>query len=203
MKKNSTAALETTYNAEDLPHRFMWLIVEQHAELAKTHERDWSIPSLIAMVFAFHAMEAYLNYVGVRLAPEIWQKEREYFRITGFKGKLREVMELSGLNWEPGKRPLQTVLGLEKLRNAIAHGRPERLSGKVLHDKELPYPAFSLRSMFTPKDKMPRAVHDVEQLANEIQVAAKPKLKVKDVWFRKEAFYGPVSYSTRRTRVRK
>jgi hypothetical protein len=195
---------ETTYNGEDLPHRLMWRIVEQQAELAKT-ERDWSIPSLIAMVFAFHAMEAYLNYVDVRLAPEIREKEREYFRATGFKGKLREVMELAGLNWEPGKRPLQTIVGLEKLRNAIAHGRPERLSGKVLHrnDAEPPYPAFSLRSMFTPKNKMPKAVHDVEQLVTEIQVAAKPKLKVKDVWFRKEAFHGPLSNSTLNTRVRK
>ena len=55
--------------------------------------------------------------------------------------------------------------------------------------------------MFTPKSKIPKAVHDVEQLADEIQVAAKPKLKVKDVWFRKEAFHGPRSYSVRRTKM--
>jgi hypothetical protein len=57
--------------------------------------------------------------------------------------------------------------------------------------------------MFTPKGKMPRAVQDVEQLANEIQVAAKPKLKVRDVWFRKEAFHGPLSYSSRHTTLTK
>jgi len=108
--------LETKYDGEDLPHRLMWVVVEEQAELAKTRERDWSIPSLVAMVFAFHAMEAYLNYVGQRLAPEIWEEEREHFRTTGFKGKLSEVMDTAGLNWEPGKRPIQTVLGLEKLR---------------------------------------------------------------------------------------
>ena len=196
--------LETAYEGEDLPHRLMWTIVAEQAEIAKTSARDWDRPSLVAMVFAFHAMEAYLNYVGIRLAPEIWTNEREHFRATGFRGKLREVMERAGLAWEPGKRPLQTVLRLEKLRNAIAHGRPERLSGKILHpdDTAPPYPRFSLRSMFTPKSKMPRAVSDVEQLANEIQVAAKRKLKVRDVWFRKEAFHGPLSYSSRETTLR-
>jgi len=53
--------------------------------------------------------------------------------------------------------------------------------------------------MFTPKNKMPKAVHDVEQLANEIHKAVKPKLKVKDVWFGKEAFHGPQSHSSRTT----
>ena len=177
MRKHSGPLVETAYDGEDLPHRFMWAIVEEQAELANTLEHDWSNPALVAMVFAFHAMEAYLNYVGLRLAPDIWQNEREHFRASGFKGKLREVMERAGLNWEPGKRPLQTVLGLEKLRNAIAHGKPEKRAGTVTHSSDAapPYPAFSLRTMFTPKAKMPKAVHDVEQLANEIQKAAKPK----------------------------
>jgi hypothetical protein len=200
-KKSSKPMLETKYDGEDLPHRLMWVVVEEQAELAKTREGDWSIPSLAAMVFAFLAMEAYLNYVGLRLAPEIWEKEREHFRTTGFKGKLREVMDTAGLNWEPGKRPIQTVLGLEKLRNAIAHGRPERRAGKILHAEgtEPPYPAFSLRSMFTPKSKMPKAVHDVEQLANGIHIAAKPRLKAADVLFGREAFRGPLSYNSRET----
>jgi hypothetical protein len=102
-------ALETTYEGEDLPHRLMWAIVAEQAECAK-QERDWGKPSLIAMVFAFHAMEAYLNYVGPRLAPELWENERESFRGCGFKGKLREVMERAGLDWQPGKPPIQTVL---------------------------------------------------------------------------------------------
>jgi hypothetical protein len=204
MKKGLEPMLETTYDGEDLPHRLMWSIAEEHAELAKA-QRNWGSPSLVAMVFAFHAMEAHLNYVGLRLAPDIWEKEREYFRTTGFRGKIREVMERAGVNWEPGKRPLQTVLGLEKLRNAIAHGRPEKLAGTILHaqDTEPPYPDFSLRSMFTPKEKMPKAVHDVEQFANTIQKAARRKLKVKDGWFRDAAFHGPQSYNLQATTLKK
>lgn len=50
--------LETVYEGEDLPHRLMWSIVKEQVVLAKERERDWSNASLIAMVFAFHAMEA-------------------------------------------------------------------------------------------------------------------------------------------------
>lgn len=197
--------LEMEHDSEDLPHRLMWAIVEEQRTVAEERERDWSNAALVAMVFSFHAMEAYLNYVGLRLAPEIWENEREHFRKTGFKGKLREVMNRAGLGWASGKRPLQTVLELEKLRNAVAHGRPEKRTGKILYaeDSEPPYPVFTLRSMFTPKQKMSKAVHDVEQLANEIQKATRLKLKVKDVWFRDEAFRGPISHSTRTTTLHK
>ncbi len=193
--------LETTYDRENLPHRLMWRIVLDHADLAKESGIEWEKPSLVAMVFGFHAMEAYLNYVGPKVAPEAWENEREYFRGTGFKGKLREVMDRAALPWEPGRRPLQTVLGLEKLRNTIAHGKPERRTGKFVHGiyKEPSYPAFSLHKLFAPKNKMPKAVHDLEQLANEIHGAVKLKSKVSDPWFGKEAFHGSPSFGSHRT----
>jgi hypothetical protein len=48
------------------------------------------------MVFGFQTVEAYLNFVGERLAPEIWDDERNYFRrepYRGWDGKLRKVMD--------------------------------------------------------------------------------------------------------------
>lgn len=113
-------------------------------------------------------------------------------------------MNRAGLPWMTGTRPVQTVLGLEKLRNAIAHGKPEKRTAAVTHPEDTlpPYPAFILRSLFTPKSKMLKAVHDVEELANAIQNAAKPKLQAADVWFGKEAFQGPPSYSSRRTTLK-
>lgn len=193
--------LETKFEGEDLPHRLMWAIVSEHAELARQRQRDWSQPALVAMVFAFHAAEAYLNYVGLKIAPEIWENEREHFKKSGFPGKLREVMERVELTWAPGRRPLQTVLQLKKLRDAIAHGKPERRAGRVKHEEgtEARYPRFTLRSLFTPKEKMEKAVQDVEQLGNEIQKLARRKLKVEDPFFGKEAFRGPLSYSSRST----
>jgi hypothetical protein len=65
--------LKTTSEGEILPHRFLWEIVEEQAALAKRLEREWSKPALVGMVFAFHTVEAYINYLGERLGPEIWQ----------------------------------------------------------------------------------------------------------------------------------
>jgi hypothetical protein len=88
--------LKTTSAGETFPHRLLWEIVEEQARLATERERDWSKPALVAMVFGFQTVEAYLNFVGERLAPEIWDDERNYFRrepYRGWDGKLRKVMD--------------------------------------------------------------------------------------------------------------
>jgi hypothetical protein len=153
------------------------------------------------MVFAFHTVEAYLNYVGGKLAPEIWPNERKCFSkvpYCGFEGKLRKVMELVGLEWEveAAKRPLQTILELKNLRDKIAHGKSEKLVGEVLHrnDELSPFPVLTKRSLVTLKEKLAPVLPDVEEFLNLIQVRAQPMVK-RDVWFRKEALRGPKTYS--------
>ena len=46
-----------------------------------------------AMVFAFHAMEGYLNYVRERIFPDLWSDERADFRESGITGKLASICE--------------------------------------------------------------------------------------------------------------
>lgn len=183
------------YEAEDFPHRLMWKIVEEQVRIADGREEGWSNPALVAMVFAFHTLEAYLNVVGERVAPEIWQDERNFFRkepYRGWDGRLRKVMELVGLPQLPQDRPLKTILELKELRDLIAHGKAERLSGDA-EGADPSYPIFTLRSLFTPKDKMTRAVHDVEQLIGQIHMRA--GAKVSDPLFSdEEALQGPLSF---------
>jgi len=57
----------------------MWEIVEEQAALAEERDKGWSNPALIAMEFAFHTVEAYLNLVGEYLAPDVWRDERNLF----------------------------------------------------------------------------------------------------------------------------
>ena len=155
------------------------------------------------MVFASHTIEAYLNFVGERLAPAIWQDERNYFRkepYRGLDGKLRKVMELVGLSWpEPVERPFTTILELKDLRDLIAHAKPEKFAGEIVHAEDTPAPfhVSMMRSMFTPKEKLTRAVYDVEQFLNQIHRLAEPQ--VKDVWFGKEAVRGPKEYNLNTT----
>ena len=145
------------------------------------------------MVFAFHTVEAYVNFAGEIMAPELWRDERNSFRdppYRGWTGKLRKLMETVGLPWLDEERPLKTVLELKDLRDFIAHGRSEVLDGTLLHDEpDMPYPTSKLRSLFTPKRKMPSVLPDVETFLNEIHVRVKPN--VQDPWFGSEALRGP------------
>ena len=195
--------VKTTFEGEELPHRLLWEIVEEQVTLASEREQGWSKPALVAMVFAFHAVEAYLNFIGERLAPQIWQDEQNYFHkepYRGWNGKLRKVMELVGLPWpQPVSQPLSTIIELKDLRDVIAHAKPERFTGEIDHAEDTLslFYVSKLRAMFTPKEKLTRAVHDVEQFLNQIHGLAAPK--VKDPWFGKEALRGPSQYSSHTT----
>lgn len=194
--------LETKFNGGTMPHRLLWQIVEEQAQIANSRDQEWSRPALVAMVFSFLTVESYINFVGERLEPKLWADERNAFRKEGVKGKIRKVFEVLDIPWdEDGNKPLKTVLELKDLRDAISHSKPEKLSGKITHDESEshPFPASSLRSMFTPKEKLSEAIHGVEHLLNEIHSIAREKID--DVWFGVSALHGPDQYNSRDTRI--
>jgi hypothetical protein len=53
--------LKTKYEGRELIHRHLWEVVETEARLAMEKEQGWSNHTLVAMVFAFHTVEAYLQ----------------------------------------------------------------------------------------------------------------------------------------------
>jgi len=156
------------------------------------------------MVFAFHTLEAYLNYVGELLAPEIWADERRFFSkrpYRGFDGKLRKVLELVELA-EPdrGARPYQTVWLLKEFRDTIAHARPEHFGNTVDHlaDTEPSLHKTPLDSLVT-EELADRAKTDIEQFIEQIHASARSK--VYNVWFGSVALSGPLQFSSGSTRL--
>lgn len=199
------AMLKTTFEGAEIIHRHLWEIVEAEAKLASARDKDWFNPSLVAMVFASHTVEAYLNFIGERIAPDIWKDERNYFRkqpYRGWEGKLRKVLELVGMACSPDIPPLKTVLGLKELRDLIAHGKPEKLAGEIIHPQgtDSPFPVSTLRGLITPKAKLATVMADIEKFLNEIHTLAAPK--VNDPWFGTEALRGPSTYSAGTTTLR-
>jgi hypothetical protein len=159
--------LKTTFDGEEIVHRLLWTIVKEQAEETEKRAEGWFYPGIVARVFAYHTIEAYLNYVGERIAPEIWEDEWNYFRkdpYRGAVGKLRKVMDLVGMSWTPDDRPLKTVLALKEVRDLIAHGKPEKLRGEVIHplDTQAPYPFSALHNIATPKDVLSVVMPDLE-----------------------------------------
>jgi hypothetical protein len=201
--------LKTKYISEDLAHRLLWRIVEENAQLAGERAEGSFYPALVSQVFAFHTIEAYLNFVGERVSPEIWKDERNYFRnepYRGFEGKLRKVMELVGLTMKPEEPPLSTVTRLKRLRDLIAHGKSERFAGEQIHTASAPRPPIlppsTLRKAVAPREELLSILPEVEALLNDIHRRAAPIVEElwantdTAIWFGQEALRGPGQFSS-------
>ena len=203
--------LTTTYAGKEFTHRELWKIVEEERQRANANERGWFAPSLVAMVFAFHTVEAYLNFIGEQLAPDVWKDERNFFRrepYRGFDGKLRKVLELVGLPNEATARPQKTIEELKTLRDLIAHGRSETLSGEIAHgqSEDPPLPISTLRAHVIPHSRLALVVSDVEKFLNSIHEKAAPLHEAvaswdDHNWFGSKALQGPSWYNARSTRL--
>ena len=193
----------TLVEGERFLHKDLWRVVERQLDHSTAMPMGAFYDDLVAMVFALHALEAYLNFVGERIAPEIWKDEREYFRkerYRGFDGKVRKVLELVGIA-EPSRdvRPYSTVWLLKDLRDVIAHGKPIRFSNVVEHgmDEEPSLTHSPLRDVVS-RENAERARDDVRAFADAIHAAAIPKLK-HEIWFGLSAFGGTFQYSSGHT----
>jgi hypothetical protein len=87
--------IKTAREEERLVHPVLWLVANRQLERAKAKPRGAQYDHTAAMVFAFHAYEAYINFIGTRLALEIWRKELDI--PGGCNGKLHKVFDLCGL----------------------------------------------------------------------------------------------------------
>lgn len=194
----------TLIEGERFLHKDLWQVVERQLKHAVETPTGSYYDHLVAMVFALHSLEAYLNFVGGRLAPEIWKNEREFFRkqpYQGFDGKVRKILELVDLT-ETSRdvRPYSTVWFLKNLRDKIAHAKPFTFGHTIEHavDEEPPLDRTSFDTIVS-RENAERARDDIYIFVENIHTAAKPK--VSDVWFGDIPFGGPIQYSSGHTTV--
>ena len=194
----------TRVEGELFVHKKLWSVVVRQLEHAKSNRSGAFHDDLVAMVFAFHALEAYLNYVGEHLAPDIWKDEQNFFKkqpYRGFAGKMKKVLELVELTEpDPDSRPYITVWLLKDLRDLIAHGKVERHTTVVEHghgEEPLWHPT-PLDDLITEANAQ-QAHDDIKSFAQQLHDLAKPK--VNDVWFGSSAFEGPNWHGERTSRI--
>jgi hypothetical protein len=104
---------------------FLWRSSSLLLEKAKTEEEaayKLLIPSLL---MGFLAFEAFVNFCGFVLLPEIWEEEKEHFKGKGIEGKLEVIIVEKRLtfSWQKGQRPYQAIKELEGFRDMVAHGK--------------------------------------------------------------------------------
>jgi hypothetical protein len=196
----------TTDEVENFTHRCLWRVVTRQLEHAEAQRSGALYDDLAAMVFAFHAFEAHLNFLGQRLAPDIWEDEQNFFRkepYRGFEGKVRKVFDLCQLP-EPDRctKPYSMIWALKDLRDLIAHGKTEVFTETYVHGVNEP-PRFP-RGRFddlVSHAKALEAKQDIHAVAPILHTAARrlscdDQLYLRDVWFGDDPLDGPLGHAT-------
>jgi hypothetical protein len=151
-----------------------WQVVKRHIQHAEAVPQQALNEDLVAMIFAFHTMEGYLNYVGQRIAPELWINERATFK-PGLSGKLNAVYERCGVGRPNlGKRTYSTLIELKKLWDRVAHRQTRRGRGPIESLVHEPSPSFAnsrLASVVSHRMAV-KARDDVKRIVDEINSAA-------------------------------
>lgn len=112
-------------------HRILWSTVKVLRESARKAEND-SIRfylNLSVMVHLYFSLEAYLNYLGENINPQLWKNEKDFFRRRPYietMGKLDYLMEKCNMNIDKSCRPYQTIKKLHKIRVYLVHGKTDR-----------------------------------------------------------------------------
>jgi hypothetical protein len=187
---------------EEYLHKEVWRVVQRQLDYAEVNPHGALYDDLVAMVFAFHAMEGYLNYVGEKITPDQWHNEKAQFSESGLTGKLTAICARCGLTSpDYGKRPYGTLSEVKKLRNAMAHPRTRKTGGTVEYDEQNPPPLFprSYLSKMVSHQRALRVRDDVKCIADQIHAAARGKFP--EAGLGPNALDGMMSLQTGSTRV--
>jgi hypothetical protein len=91
---------------EEYLHKDTWRVVKRQFDRPEDSRKGALYDDLVAMVFSFHTLEGYLNFVGDKISPQLWKNEREEFKKTGILGKLAAILDRCELEpFEKSGRP--------------------------------------------------------------------------------------------------
>jgi len=190
---------ESTIEGEVYTHRYLWASLKRVRDVAAEKDEDAPFFWLSAMLLAYLTYEAYLNYVGDRVAPEVWSGEKEVFskgKYRGEEAKLRKIEEVTGIRVDKAKRPYQTVKKLKKVRDMLVHGKVEKFRFDTVVEEDTVPKMFQITlEEYVSKSQFDRALHDTEQLIEHIQQELGSKWEY-DHLFPGKALVGSLASST-------
>ncbi len=113
-----------TIQEEIFTHEYLWRSSKALAKIVETDEvanHHLIIPALVMTLMAF---EAFINFCGFVVLPDLWANEREQFRGKGVDGKLTAINHrLPKFEWRKGEEPYQSITKLVELRDLVVHGK--------------------------------------------------------------------------------
>jgi hypothetical protein len=102
-------------------HEYLW---RSSSTLLNQDIPDLTYHQLLpALLLSFMAFEAFINFLGFVLLPNLWKDEKTNFKGKGIEGKINKIVSvLPKFIWDKGRLPYQRIKQLETFRNLVAHG---------------------------------------------------------------------------------
>ena len=158
-------------------HKILWNAARVNFDLAKKEAENRKYLYLSSMVMQFFAFEAYINYLGVVIADDVWANERKFFSEKPFRGTLGKYLFLAKLlllakpNFTHGNG--QVLKLLNEIRDTAAHGKllADSRSVKAKPGYAVIYTPTELERK-TTKKYAERGLNVVNSVANEMQQEA-------------------------------
>jgi len=98
----------TAHVSEEIyTHEYLWRSVEALVKLAASEERRLYL-NISCLAMAYLAFEAFVNFIGEIIRPDLWAEEKTAFRGQGdaIDAKLAAIVErLPGYDWRKGEQP--------------------------------------------------------------------------------------------------
>jgi hypothetical protein len=170
-------AARTLVVGEHLLHKHLWEGARFLHSMAAEDMPGRYFPRLAAGLFLYFAFEAFLNYLGNIVAPEVWADERIFFSrgpggYRGTLGKLDYLMDRLHIARNRRTRPYRTIVALDRGRDALTHPRAEMI--KRRQRPTAPIPEAQIYQLANPK-LFTDACEDIEALAIELLRAGHPE----------------------------
>jgi hypothetical protein len=110
---------------ETYTHEYLWRSALMLLEKAEACQENASYHFLLpSLLMSFMAFEAFVNFCGFVLLPDLWKDEKKHFKGKGIEGKLELIVgKLPSFSWRKGELPYQRIKNLEDFRDIIAHGK--------------------------------------------------------------------------------
>lgn len=105
-------------------HEHLWrssTALMEKAESDPENSDRFLLPALLISTLAF---EAFINFCGHTLAPELWVDEKLNFKGKGLEAKIATIAKkMHSFSWNKGVAPYQSIKDLELFRDMVAHGK--------------------------------------------------------------------------------
>jgi hypothetical protein len=199
-------AVRHEITGEGFTHVYLWKCATTLLTQPETKSPKDMYYRMAGMVMAYFTFEAYLNFVGSRVEPAAWKDERKFFSkgsYRGTQGKLKLLCEKYQIKVDPNKRPCLTVREAGRLRDYLAHGKPDRYAIEVdVEEVKEPDMFGGLKIYdYVTQEKADRTLQDTEEFIEYLHAMIGKKHKSSyDVAFIGRALKRPLAWASGGTR---